>query len=150
MHKRIVEPALARLDPDRATYFSEVAHRLEGDSRAQEDANLVFSVLAASCGDLPPHLPIDDFINRLLVFTGQNKRSFLRVLYSRAYLHNPNILQKHTKGFVAEVIGEVMRRGAEGELDHDEPQVYTFGPGDDPSFFPYADPDEDDEEDVWR
>ena len=45
LHRKLVEPALARLEGERASYFNRVMQRLDEDPRVEVAPNLVFVIL---------------------------------------------------------------------------------------------------------
>ncbi len=45
MHRIIIETNLAGLNSERASYFGDIANRLQADARTEPIANMVFTVL---------------------------------------------------------------------------------------------------------
>ena len=55
MHRKIIETTLSGLDAERASYFGDIANRLQADARAEPNANMVFTVLGDVMGELPTY-----------------------------------------------------------------------------------------------
>lgn len=53
VHRKIVNPVLAKLNGDRAEFFNGLVDRIERDSRIETAPNLVFLVLKETIPYLP-------------------------------------------------------------------------------------------------
>jgi len=111
----MVQAALTRLDGERATYFGDIARSLEGDSRAQSNANIIFTVLKDVMAELPLYLEKADLIDLLLKFTDSNYQSLRKTMFDPAFVENPASIRKVTGDFIHQVIAITLEK--HGSLD---------------------------------
>lgn len=148
MHKRLMDPVLAALDSERCAYFTNITQTLGEDSRLANNANLVFLLLAASASYLPTKLPKNLFIATLLEFVAGNETRIRRTVYDPAFVIDQSLIKPIVANFVMEVVTRVLERLDDGEVDESERgSEYRLGWPIEPSAFPYADPDEIDDDD---
>lgn len=136
--------ALEMLEEEHASYFHDVAERLEEDPRTERAPNLIFLVLSDTVRFLPTYLDKREIIERLHRFVDANYRRLNMILYDPAFLENRGLITQVTGDFVAEVIEATLVRHDEGVIDTGEPEAHRFvfdaegGTAD----FPYIDDDD--------
>ncbi|NQV83611.1 MAG: hypothetical protein HQ494_07290 [Rhodospirillales bacterium] len=108
MHRRLVNPALATLSGDRASYFFRLVEQVERDPRTQNSANLVYLVLKETIPFLPTDLEQSDLIDRVFAFTAANRVRFNKILFDPRYLENPALFSEVTKEFVLAVLSAAL------------------------------------------
>ncbi|MBT4934226.1 MAG: hypothetical protein HOL66_14195 [Rhodospirillaceae bacterium] len=145
MHKKIIEKALANMDPDRASYFGAIANKLDEDPRIENNANLVFSVLKDVMLELPLYLEEKELINQLLEFTNKNYASLKAALYDPEFIHHPSSLRAVTGAFVHQIVKISLKKHDDGEIEEAKLSVHTLT-------WPYRDTDvvdPEEEPDAW-
>lgn len=145
VHKKIIEKSLNKLDPDRATYFSAIAKRLEGDERIEDNANMVFSVLKDVMAELPVYLDEKELIEQLLEFTDNNHERLKVALFDPQFIRDPSSLRSVTGAFVHQIIKLSLQKHDNGEFEEAPLSVHKYT-------WPYRDTDiidPDDEPDEW-
>lgn len=115
MHKRIIETALSRLDASRATYFGEVARRLETDSRAQSNANIIYTVLNEVMAELPIYLDKDELIDLLVKFSESNYQRLRQALFDPEFVRDPASIRTVTDEFILQVVDMSFKKGDDGD-----------------------------------
>jgi hypothetical protein len=118
MHRKIIETTLSGLDAERASYFGDIANRLQADARAEPNANMVFTVLGDVMGELPTYLEAAELIGLLLEFTNDNEARLRQVMFSPEFVETPKIIRTVTGDFMVRVVGVTMD-------DHGEPAEET-------------------------
>ena len=144
LHRKLIEPALAQLEGERAGYFARVLQRLDEDPRVDVAPNLVFLVLKDILPLCPIYLPARELVDRLLEFVAVNQARLNRAIFDPAYVEEggePDELKRIGGEFVSQVLHVTLQRYGEGELVTDEPRVYRFDANSDPDDFPYSDED---------
>lgn len=145
MHKRLMDPVLASLDPERSAYFSDVAMRISEDARASRNGNLIFAFLAAAAPYLPTKLRKDELIGRLFVFVERNEHRLMSHLFDPRYLSDRDLIKPVVGEFVAETTALLLKKLDAGEVDEETgTSVYRLSWPYDAAAFPYADDDEND------
>lgn len=145
VHVRLVEPVLARLDGERAAYFGDVVQRLDKDPRAEPLAHLLFLVLRQTVEHLPPYLPADDLVHRLIAFVEANHLRLMRIIYDKAFVTDPGTLRAVTDRLVESVAAEVLDRYRDGTIESDAPRIKRFKWPYQDTDFPYDEPDGNDD-----
>lgn len=143
IHRKILEPVLARLDGETASYFNKMVEKLEADPRADRSPNLVYLVLKETVPFLPIYLDTDQLISQLLQFVSANRGELNKLLYSREYVNDPNCIKRVTNIFVAEILSSTLEKYEEGEIETGEQSVYRISWPYTDVEFPFADPDSD-------
>lgn len=140
MHRKIIEAALQGLEGKRASYFTDIANRLDQNPKIEPMANMVFTVLGDVMGELPIYLEAAELIGLLLEFTAENKERLHRTMYSPGFAENPKIIHAITGEFIVRVVAVTMDEHGElaEETDHGHKQKLTW---------PYRDTDVVDPED---
>lgn len=134
MHKKIIEKALNKLDPDRATYFSSIANRLEEDARIENNANMVFSVLKDVMADLPIYLHEKELIKQLLEFTENNHHSLKVALFNPKFIRDPSSIRSVTGAFVHQIVKLSLQKHDNGDFEEASLSVHKYT-------WPYRDTD---------
>lgn len=146
MHKKIIEGALSQLSSERAAYFGSVATALEGDKRAENNANMVYSVLRDVMVDLPIYLERDDLLDLLFDFIDTHYKQLRDVMYDPTFIHDKAILRRVTGLFVHLVVNKTLEKQESlGDSDN-KLSVHTLT-------WPYRDTDlidPDEEPDAWE
>lgn len=145
LHRKLIEPALAKLDGERAAYFNRVLSRLDEDRRVEVAPNLVFIVLKEALPLCPTYLPARELVDRLLEFVAVNQARLNRALFDPAYVDDNAIcpeMQRLGAEFVNQILTVTFRKFQQGELDTGEPKEYRFSSDGDPDDFPYRDEDD--------
>ncbi|NQW00516.1 MAG: hypothetical protein HQ483_12505 [Rhodospirillales bacterium] len=143
LHRKILDPVLALLDGERAVYFQGIAEKLDADPRAEQAPNLVYLVLKESIPFLPIYLDVDQIITQLLKFVGDNRVALNRILYSRAYIEDPESIKQITDKFVAVILSATLEKYEDGQIETGEQKIYRVSWPYTDVAFPYVDPDED-------
>ncbi len=145
MHKKIIEKTLAKLAPDRASYFGAVANMLEQDGRIENNANLVYSVLKDVMADLPVYLEKKELIDQLLEFTDKNYQHLKVALYDPEFIHDPTSIRSVTGAFIHQVVKLSLEKHENGEIEEAQLSVHKYS-------WPYRDTDvvdPEEEPDAW-
>jgi hypothetical protein len=144
LHRKLIEPALAQLEGERATYFSQVLQRLDEDPRVDVAPNLVFLVLKEIVPLCPTYLPVRELVDRLLEFVAVNQARINRAIFDPAYIADaaPSELHKIGGEFINQILTATFKKLDSGELQVEERQVYRFSADSDPADFPYRDEDD--------
>ena len=116
MHRKAIEPALARLNGERAGYFSALADRIERDPRIEAAPNLVFLVLKETIPYLPTYVTEDELAAKLFQFVSANQRRLNRIIHDRRYVENPQLLAEVTKEFVLQVLSTALEKQEFNEI----------------------------------
>lgn len=143
LHRKILDPVLARLDGERAVYFQRLAEKLEEDPRTEKAPNLIFLVLKQTIPYLPVYLDVDQLISQLLKFVDLNRGGLNKILYSRDYVNDPNSIKIITDKFVSEVLSSTLEKYEEGKIETGEKKVYRVSWPYEDVEFPFQDMDED-------
>ena len=141
LHRKILEPVLASLDGERASYFHSIVEKLEADPRADRAPNLIYLVLKETVPILPIYLEADKLIGLLLEFVSVNRGELNKVLYSREYINDPNCINKVTNKFVTEILSSTLKKYDDGEINTGEQSVYRVSWPYTDVDFPFSDPD---------
>jgi len=144
LHRKIIDPVLAKLDKERAGYFTGIVEKLSEDPRTEAAPNLIFSILREALPFLPTYLPQNEFIDRLLLFVKENRQSLNKVLYSREFIEDPEALRDFANDFVSSVLALTLEKYDDGQIETGERKVYRFSGDFDESDFPFQDLDDDD------
>lgn len=145
LHRKLIEPALAALEGERAAYFGQVAQRLEQDPRVELAPNLVFVMLREVMGLCPTYLPVRELVDRLLEYVAVNQTRLNRVIFDPSFIEHP---ETHTEmremgaEFINQILSATFNKLNSGEISTDEKRVYRFSSEDDPMDFPYHDENE--------
>ncbi len=145
VYRKIVNPALARLNGARALYFSSVIDAVERDSRLESAPNLVFLVLKETIPYLPTYLPENDLIEKLFAFVGDNQVRLTRIIHDRRYIEDPTRLSEVTKEFVLKTLSDTLEAHEANEIQETkirEARTYRFSWPEMETNFPYRDEDE--------
>jgi len=142
MHKKIFEPVLSTLDGEQASYFTNIANKLEEDPRAQQAPNLVFLMLKDTAPFLPNYLPPGEFINELLAFIKTHQRELSKLIYSREFIEDPSAIRKISSKFVGRVLEIILEKYDDGEVGEEQQSVHTVSWPYNDVDFPYRDEDE--------
>lgn len=134
LHRKILEPVLARLDGERAGYFTNLVEKLEQDPRVEPEANLIYLVLKETIAFLPTYLKSDQMISQLLNFVHNNRSELNKVLYSRDYLHDMELIRNVTNKFVSSVLALTLEDYEDGKIETGEQKIYRVS-------WPYTDID---------
>ena len=146
MHKRLMDPVLARMDSARSLYFEDVTSSLSDDSRIERNSNLVFAFLAAAAPYLTTQLPKVDFIGRLIAFVERNEHRIIKTVFDPRYLSDRDLIKPVVGEFVMETAAQALAKFDAGELDEQGGgKVYRMSWPFDADDFPYDDLDEDDD-----
>ena len=146
MHRKLIEPVLATLDGEQATYFSNIAEKVGSDPRTEAAPNLVYLVLKDTIPFLPTYLPSDEFLYELYLFVRDNKNKLNQVIFDASYIENPENIRRVTCVFVGRVLELILEKYDQGGIDSQEPTVHTISWPLDNVDFPYIDDDEEDED----
>lgn len=146
LHRKIIDPALAKLPEDRSGYFSDLAQLLEEDPRVQKAPNMVFLVLKETMALLPVHLPKKDLAEILIRFVQKHHRVLNQMIFDRRFVENPSFIRQLTNDVVKEAIGAAMDLYKEGKVDTGESSFYRISFPSGEGHFPYSDEDEEDDE----
>jgi hypothetical protein len=144
-NRRILEPVLQTLDPDRSRYFAEAAEAIDKDPRLEDTRNLAFLVLSRTARDLPTELPKGEFVDRLVSFVGRAGPALARRIYSREFPTHPQVLDEVTNRFLAEIVEAVFERLQDGIIQPTERRILSYSfPRDanEIEAFPFNDDDE--------
>lgn len=125
-HRKIVEPALSRLEGNRANYFSRIISRLETDPRADGISNLVYVVLRETLEILPDYLPDEEFLGILLDYVNSNRKQLSRALLDPRYVQDHRFARQATDEFVNRVVDASLARHAEGKIDDRSSDLHRF------------------------
>jgi hypothetical protein len=145
LHRKLIEPALARLEGEQAAYFSRVLSRLDEDPRVDVAPNLVYILLREVMPLCPTYLPVRDLVDRMLQYVAVNQTRLNKALFDPEYVDGARVqpdLKRMAGEFVNQILAATMDKFQAGEIDTGEPKVYRFSGGEDLDDFPYAD-DED-------
>ena len=146
MHKRLMDPVLARMDAAQSAYFDDVARSLSDDKRIERNSNLVFAFLAAAAPYLTTQLPKVDFIGRLIAFVERNEHRIFKTVFDPRYLSGRDLIKPVVGEFVMETAAQALAKLDAGDIDEDGSEnVYRLSWPFDAEDFPYDDLDEDDE-----
>lgn len=110
VHKRIIEADLSRLDTERASYFSDVASRLEEDARTEPIAHIVFTILKDVMADLPIYLDRAELVDLLLNFSNSHSHQIRKILFDPEFLHDPSSIRSVTRDFTHQVIALTLEK----------------------------------------
>ncbi|MBL6934949.1 MAG: hypothetical protein ISR48_06000 [Alphaproteobacteria bacterium] len=147
VHRRLIEPALARLEGERVKYFYDLVHELENDPRLGASPNTVYLVLKETLELLPTNLPHNELANFLFDFVATNEDRLNRVIFSRNFAHDPSCIRSVTNDFVRQVVDVVMTYYMEGKIESHEQRVHRISWPYDKNDFPYHDDEDEEEED---
>lgn len=139
MHQRIVKPAIDRLDEQRAKYFSEVVRVLEDDPRTQRMPNLIYLVLKETIESLPTHLPRKELVELLFSFVQANRGRLGRLIYDVKFVRDPLSIRKITNDFIHDVIGVVLDKANNGEIQEERRDTRRYSWPYDNVDLPYVD-----------
>lgn len=148
LHRKLIEPALARLEGERAVYFSRVVTRLEEDPRVDVAPNLVYVMLRDVMVLCPIYLPVRDLVDRLLQYVAVNQARLNRALFDPEFIDGPEAqpeMRRMAGEFVNQILTATFDKYRAGEIDTGEPKAYRFSAGDNPDDFPYGDPFDDED-----
>ena len=148
LHRKLVEPALARLEGERASYFSRVVTRLDEDPRVDVAPNLVYVILREVIPLCPTYLPVRDLVDRMMQFVAVNQTRLNQALFDPEYVDGTQVqpdVRRMAGEFVNQILAATFDKFRAGEIETGEPKVYRFSPGDDPSDFPFHDPHDDED-----
>ena len=146
MHKRLMDPVLARMDAAQSLYFDDVARSLSEDKRIERNSNLVFAFLAAAAPYLSTQLPKVDFIGRLIAFVERNEHRIVKTVFDSRYLSDRDLIKPVVNEFVVETAAQALAKLDAGEIDeHGAANVYRMRWPFNADDFPYNDLDEDDD-----
>jgi len=146
MHKRLMDPVVARMDAAQSLYFDDVAQSLSDDERIERNSNLVFAFLAAAAPYLTTQLPKVDFIGRLIAFVERNEHRIVKTVFDPRYLTDRDLIKPVVGEFVMETAAQALAKFDAGEIaEHRSASVYRMSWPFDADDFPYADLDEDDD-----
>jgi len=143
LHRKILEPILARLDGERAGYFTNLVEKLEQDPRVEPEANLIYLVLKETITFLPTYLQSDQMISQLLEFVQNNRSELNKVLYSRDYLHDTELIRNVTNRFVSSVLASTLEDYEDGKIETGEQKIYRVSWPYTDIDFPFVDKDDD-------
>ncbi|MBT3306827.1 MAG: hypothetical protein HN377_10145 [Alphaproteobacteria bacterium] len=151
MHKRLVNPALAALSGDRASYFTGLVEQVERDPRIEHSANLVYLILKETIPFLPTDLAPADLINQVFAFAAANRARFNKILFDPRYLENPALFSEVTKEFVLGVLSAAMDQHQLIEAEAAKEQAantyrFSWPDYDSENPFPYDDENDEDED----
>lgn len=142
-HRKILDPVLSRLGPDRAKYFNGLVATVERDPRTKTMPNLVYLVLKETIPYLPADFPEEDLADRLLNFVIGNQGRINRVIHDRRYIEDPGRLAELTKEFVLQMLASAMDQHQANQIQAAkvrEAKTYLFSyPDGDEDDFPYRD-----------
>ncbi len=144
LHRKLVEPALARLDAESASYFVQLADHLAEDPRVEDVANLVFVLLKEAMPYLPTYLPFRELSDRLLGFVDANRTALNQAVFDRGFVvdaDGPKAVRKLANVFVHGIVAETMKRYDEGDVGGNERSAYRYSWPYDTNDFPYTDED---------
>lgn len=144
LHRKLIEPALAALEGERASYFAQVVQRLEEDPRVEVAPNLVFLVLKEIMPLCPTYLPVRELDDRLLEFVAVNQMRINRVIFDPAFVERPDGhagMRELGGEFINQILTATFKKLDRGEIGSGENKVYRFSADDDPADFPYRDDD---------
>ncbi len=139
IHKKIFDSVLSNMDGEQATYFADIANKLEEDPRAQQAPNLVFLVLKDTAPFLPKYLPPGDFIDELLAFIKTHNRALSRLIYSRDFIEDPEALRKITSKFVGRILEIILEKYDDGQVGESRTTEHRISWPYDEVDFPYVD-----------
>jgi len=145
VHKKIIEGGLSQLSTERAAYFGDVANALEGDKRAENNANMVYSVLRDVMADLPIYLERADLIDLLFAFIDSHYKELRGIMYDPGFIHDPSVLRRVTGLFVHQVVNKTLEKQESLGDDDRSLSVHKLT-------WPYRDTDlidPDEEPDAW-
>ncbi len=146
MHKRLMDPVLARMDAAQSLYFGDVARSLSEDKRIQRNSNLVFAFLAAAAPYLSTQLPKVDFIGRLIAFVERNEHRIFKTVFDPRYLTDRDLIKPVVGEFVMETAAQALAKFDDGEIgEQGGGKVYRMSWPFNADDFPYEDLDEDDD-----
>ncbi len=143
LHRKILEPVLARLDGERAGYFTNLVEKIEQDPRVEPEANLVYLVLKETVAHLPTYLSSDQMISQLLAFVHKHRHDLNEILYSRDYLHDTELIRSVTNKFVSGILATTLEKYEDGQIDTGEQKVYRVSWPYTEVDFPFVDKDDD-------
>ncbi len=146
VYRKIVNPALARLNGARAQYFSSIIDAVERDSRLESAPSLVFLVLKETIPYLPTYLPENDLVEKLFAFVGDNQVRLTRIIHDRRYIEDPTQLSEVTKEFVLKTLSDTLEVHEANEIQEAkirEARTYRFSWPEMETNFPYRDQDND-------
>lgn len=144
LHRKIIDPLLATLDGERASYFQKIVEKLEEDPRTERAPNLIYLVLKQTIPYLPIYLEPPLLIGQLMLFVHDKRGELNRVLYSREYVNDPHCIKKVTDKFVAQVLASTLEQYEEGQIETGEKKVYRVSWPYSEVEFPFSDLDDDD------
>jgi len=144
LHRKLIEPALQRLEGERAGYFAQVLNRLDEDPRVDVAPNLVYVMLREVMPMCPTYLPVRELVDRLLEFVAINQVRLNRALFDPALVDGSQKepeMQKIGGEFINQILTTTFKKFHDGEIDTGEPKVLRYSSHDDPDSFPYRDDD---------
>lgn len=148
VHRKIVNPVLAKLNGDRAEFFNGLVDRIERDSRIETAPNLVFLVLKETIPYLPTYLPENELADRLFAFVADNQARLNRVIHDRRYVEDPGCLAEVTKEFVLQTLSSALETHQVNEIQKEkilEANTYRFSWPEMDTDFPYREDDDDED-----
>lgn len=122
---------LEAVNEDMRLYFDRVIHNVETLKAFQERQNIAHIVLAHSVADMPEELtkaiPEQAFTTHLARYIYDEADSHSRLLYSKRYIIEPNIVAGEiAAGFTAKIAEDLLQQYAMGTIDLKEPETYKF------------------------
>ncbi|MEK9751902.1 MAG: hypothetical protein VW338_01645 [Rhodospirillaceae bacterium] len=139
LHRKLIEPALARLEGEQTAYFSRVLSRLDEDPRVDVAPNLVYFLVSEVMPLCPTYVPVRDLVDRMLKYVAVNKARLNKALFDSEYVDGARV-QPDLKRMAGEVVNQIlaatMDKFQAGEIDTGEPNVYRFSGGEDLDDFP--------------
>lgn len=145
LHRKLIEPALAALEGERAAYFGQVTQRLEQDPRVELAPNLVFVMLREVMSLCPTYLPVRELVDRLLEYVAVNQARLNRIIFDPRFIEHPDThIEMRDMGaeFINQVLSATFNKLNAGEIDTNEQRVYRFSSEDDSIDFPFGNEDE--------
>jgi len=146
LHRKLIEPALEKLEGERAGYFAKVLTRLDEDPRVDVAPNLVYVMLKEIIPLCPTYLPVRELVDRLLEFVAVNQVRLNKALFDPTYVDGSAKVPEMGKigaEFINQILTATFMKFQNGEIDTGEPKVLRYSSDDDPDEFPYRDDDED-------
>lgn len=145
LHRKLIEPVLAQLEGERASYFGQVLQRLDEDKRVEVAPNLVFLVLKEIMPLCPTYLPVRELVDRLMEFVAVNQARLNRAIFDPEFVES----NKHRSAFgeiggefINQILTATFMRLESGKISERQQAVYRFSADDDPDDFPYQDEDD--------
>ena len=144
LHRKIVQPALADLEGERADYFHLLIQGLDEDPRTEPIANLVYLTLRATIPFLPIYLDRTELTDSLIEFVTANQQRLNRTIFDRGFIDgskSADALNDITNEFVSQVLAAILKKYDGGEVEDHAQTTYRFSGDFENDDFPYKDPD---------